>query len=259
MIQKEELLRIASLKRLPPRFAELDYLQDIALLGIYREFGSRLVFKGGTCLYKLYKLNRFSEDLDFTAEKKFKPKDFFASLPSIFSLFNINCSVKVEHFQQSINVYMEINGPLYDGRKESRCRLIFNISSREKVSFLPLRIPYASIYQEVRPFDIYAMEEKEILAEKVRAVYQREKARDVYDIWYLLNIKTVPIDFMLVQKKLSYINLKFSQDAFFRKVGEKKNSWQMDLSALISGQLLPFSQAEGEIRKHFGELDSHDE
>ena len=88
MIKKEELLRIAALKGLPPRFAELDYLQDIALLGIYREFGSKLVFKGGTCLYKLYKLNRFSEDLDFTAEKKFKPKEFFARLPHLFLLFN---------------------------------------------------------------------------------------------------------------------------------------------------------------------------
>ena len=31
MIKREELLGIASLKGLPPRFAELDYLQDIAV------------------------------------------------------------------------------------------------------------------------------------------------------------------------------------------------------------------------------------
>ncbi len=251
MIKREELLRIASLKGLPPRFAELDYLQDIALLGIYREYGNKLVFKGGTCLYKLYQLNRFSEDLDFTAAKGFKPKDFFTRLPHIFSLFNINCSVKVEQFQHSINVYMEINGPLYDGRKEGRSRLILNISSRERVFFPLLRVSYASLYQEVRPFDIYAMKETEILAEKVRAVHQRDKARDIYDIWYLLNIKKILIDFKLVQKKLSYISLKFSKDIFIKKVQERKNSWEKDLSALISGQLLPFSQAEEEIKGHF--------
>lgn len=207
-------------------------------------------------MYKLYKLNRFSEDLDFTAEKKFKPKDFFTSLPHIFLLFNINCSVKVEPFQHSINVYLEINGPLYDGRKESRSRLILNISLREKVFSTPLRIPYTPLYQEVRPFDLYAMEEKEILAEKVRTVHQREKARDVYDIWYLLAVKKILVDFTLVQKKLSYIGLKFSKDTFLKKVQEKKNSWQTDLSALISGQLLPFSQAEEEIKQHFGKYDS---
>ncbi len=251
MIKKEELLRIASLKGLQPRFAELDYLQDITLLGIYREFGNKLVFKGGTCLYKLYKLNRFSEDLDFTAEKGFKQKDFFAKLPYIFSLFNLNCSVKVEPFPRSINVYLEINGPLYDGRKESRSRIILNISSREKVFSSPLRIPYISSYQEVRPFDIYAMEEREILAEKVRTVYQREKARDVYDIWYLLAIKKVPVDFILVRKKLSYLNLTFSKDIFLKRMEKKKTNWQRDLSALISGQLLPFHQAKEEIKQHF--------
>ena len=249
MIKKEELLRIASLKGLPPRFAELDYLQDIALLGIYREFGSKLVFKGGTCLYKLYQLNRFSEDLDFTAEKGFKPKDFFVRLPFIFSLFNINCSVKVEPFPQSINVYVEINGPLYDGRKESRSRLILNISLREKVFFLPQRIPYVSFYQEVRSFDIYVMNEKEILTEKIRAVYQRDKARDVYDIWYLLIVKKVPIDFMLVQKKLSHIGIKLDKDTFLKKILKKKNSWQIDLSTLISGELLPFFKVEEEIKQ----------
>src|SRR3989344_1349083 len=163
MIKREELLRIALVKGLPPRLAELDYLQDMALLGIYREFGHKIVFKGGTCLYKLYQLNRFSEDLDFTAEKGFKPKDFFLRLPSLFSLFNIKSTVKVEPFQHSFNVYLEINGPLYDGRKESRSRLILNISSRERVFLSPLRIPYTSLYHEARPFDIYAMEEREIL------------------------------------------------------------------------------------------------
>lgn len=251
MIKREELLRIASLKGLPPHFTELDYLQDIALLGIYREFGNKLLFKGGTCLYTLYQLNRFSEDLDFTAGKKFKPKDFFARLPSIFLLFNINCSVKVELFQHSINVYLELNGPLYAGRKDSRSRLILNISLREKAFLPPLRIPYTSIYQEVRPFDLYAMAEKEILAEKIRAIYQRVKARDLYDAWYLLTVKKIPLDFALVQKKLSYIGLKFSRDTFLKKVREKQNSWETDLSTLISGQLLAFSQAEKEIEKYF--------
>lgn len=251
MIKREELLRIASLKGLPLRFAELDYLQDLALLGLYREFGNKLVFKGGTCLYKLYKLNRFSEDLDFTAEKGFKPKEVFARLPYIFSLFNINCSVKIEPFQHNINVYLELNGPLYDGRKESRSRLVLNISLREKVFFPLLRIPYTSLYQEVRPFDIYAMEETEILAEKVRAVHQRDKARDVYDIWYLLTVKKVPVDLKLIQKKLSSIKIKFNNDTFLKKVQKKKFSWQTDLSALISGQLLPFVQAEEEIRQYF--------
>lgn len=256
MIKREALLRIAALKGLPLRFAELDYLQDIALLGIYREFGNKLMFKGGTCLYKLYQLNRFSEDLDFTARKGFKPKDFFSRLPSLFSLFNINGSVKVEPFPHSLNVYLEINGPFYDGRKESRSRLMLNISLRERALLPPRRIPYLSPYEEVRPFDLYTLEEKEVLAEKVRAVYQRGKARDVYDLWYLLMVKKISVDLALVQKKLSPLDLKFNREAFLKKVQEKKDRWQVDLPALISGQLVAFSQAEGEIRRCFLESQS---
>lgn len=250
MIRKEELLRIAAIKGLPARFAELDYLQDLALLVMYREFGNQMVFKGGTCLYKVYQLNRFSEDLDFTAKKGFKPKDFFTRLPYLFSLLNIKSSVNVESFQQSLNIYLEMNGPFYDGKKESRSRLILNVSLWERVFLDPLRVPFASLYQEVRPFDMYVMEEKEVLAEKVRAVYQRDKARDVYDLWYLLYIKRISIDFNLVQKKLSYVNIKFNKDTFTTKIREKKKSWQRDLSAFITGQLLPFSQAEEEIKQH---------
>ena len=59
MIRRDDLIAVAKLKDLPIEFIEADYLQDIALMNIYREFGNRLVFKGGTCLYKAYKLNDF--------------------------------------------------------------------------------------------------------------------------------------------------------------------------------------------------------
>ena len=98
------------------------------------------------------------------------------------------------------------------------------------------------------------MEEKEILAEKIRAVHQRNKARDVYDLWYLLTVKKIPVDITLVHKKLSYHGIKFSRDAFLMKVEEKKQSWQTDLSALVSGQLLSFSKAEEDIKQHFFEV-----
>ncbi len=46
---------------------ESDYLQHILLLFLSRRAGNWLVIKGGTALQKAYGLNRFSDDLDFTA------------------------------------------------------------------------------------------------------------------------------------------------------------------------------------------------
>lgn len=248
MIKRDELAAIAKFKGLAPRLAELDYLQEIALLSVSREFGSRLVFKGGTCLYKVHKLNRFSEDLDFTGRKGFKSRDFFNRLPSFFSLLSIKGAVRVEHFEKGVNVYLKLLGPLYDGRKETRATLVLNISTRERVLLPVQRFPYTPLYPELRPFDLSVMDEKEIMAEKTRAICGRNKARDVYDFWYLLK-KGILFDIGLTNKKLSHDNLKFRKDTFLAKIEEKKISWERDLAGLVAGELPPFSQVKNEIEQ----------
>lgn len=244
MIEKEELLRIAEFKGISPRFAELDYFQDIALLNIYREFGRKLAFKGGTCLYKVFQLNRFSEDLDFTARKGFKAKDFFQRLPYFYELLDIKSRVNAEEFRNSVSVLLDIQGFFFDGTPETRTRLALNISIREGTRLPVQRIPYKSLYHEIRTFDLFVMDEKEILAEKVRAIYEREKPRDVYDIWYLLTKRGVPFDEKLANRKLSE---KFKPDKFFIKIEEKKTSWERDLGALIAGELPDFKHIKKEI------------
>ncbi|OIO21030.1 hypothetical protein COV61_05125 [Candidatus Micrarchaeota archaeon CG11_big_fil_rev_8_21_14_0_20_47_5] len=251
MIRKEELLEIAKLKGIAPKLAELDYLQDIALLIATGEFGERLVFKGGTCLYKAYKLNRFSEDLDFGARKGFTPGVFFQRLPYFFNLLDLKSRVRVEQFQKCINVRLEVNGPLYDGGRETAAVLMFNVSLWERVVLPPLQFPYSSLYQEVRPFDLFVMDEKEILAEKVRAIYERNKARDVYDLWYLLKRRGVSVVMGLASKKLSYVEMKFDKEVFFAKIDEKKLGWERDLAGLVGGKLPLFAQARKEIEEAF--------
>lgn len=251
MIRKEELLEIAKFKGIAPKLAELDYLQDIALLIAAGEFGERLVFKGGTCLYKAYKLNRFSEDLDFSARKGFKPREFFQRLPYFFNLLDLKSRVRVEQFQKCINVRLEVNGPLYDGGRETAAVLMFNVSLRERVVLPAIAFPYSSLYQEVRPFDLFVMDEKEILAEKVRAIYERNKARDVYDIWYLLKRRNVLVAEGIVNKKLAYSGVKFEMAGFFAKIDEKKIGWERDLAGLVGGKLPPFAQARKEIEGAF--------
>jgi hypothetical protein len=247
MIRRDELLSIAQLKGLAPRLAEMDYLQDVALLVISRHFGNDLVFKGGTCLYKAYKLNRFSEDLDFSAAKSFKPRDFFKRLPYLFGLLNITCHVHLEEFQNSLNARLQISGPLYDGRKESLSTLLLDISRRERVLLPAQRFPYSSLYSEIPSFDLHVMDKREIFAEKIRAIYSRNKARDVYDLWYLARRRNIAFDSALVAKKLSSIGLKFDMRPFLSKLDEKKESWGKDLGSLINGELPPFGSVREEL------------
>ncbi len=240
MIRKDDLLAIARLKGIPVALAETDYLQDMVLMNICNEFGNRLIFKGGTCLYKIYQLNRFSEDLDFTAARNFRDGWLLKRLPYLLGLLDINSRVRSEGFENGTNVYLDIRGPLYEGTKESAKTIVINISLRERVQLPIVRYPYLPKYNEIRPFDLYAMSEKEILAEKVRAVYTRDKARDVYDLWYLLTRKSVSLDIPLANRKLSKYRLRFSKGAFLKRIDRMEGSWKRDLSALVSGDLPGF-------------------
>jgi predicted nucleotidyltransferase component of viral defense system len=69
VIDRTEILRLASEFGLEARIIEKDYVLSRVLAGIYRDalLADTWIFKGGTCLKKcFFETYRFSEDLDFT-------------------------------------------------------------------------------------------------------------------------------------------------------------------------------------------------
>ena len=248
MIDRDKIMEIAKFKGLTPKFAELDYLQDIVLRSIQSEIGNKLIFKGGTCLYKVYGLDRFSEDLDFTARKGFKRKAL-QKLTYYLTLLDIKNKIEIDTFENAINIYFTIFGPLYDGTKEGLTRLIINISSRERVLLGIKKERYVPLYKELPPFDIYAMEEKELVAEKIRTIYNRNKPRDVYDLWFLLKKRAINFDLELTNKKLSHGKIKFEKSAFMQKVLEKKSNWNRELQTFILTDLPDFDLVKKEIEE----------
>jgi hypothetical protein len=69
MIDRREILDVATRMSLTPHIVERDYVLGWMLAGIsaHPELRDSWVFKGGTCLKKcFFETYRFSEDLDFT-------------------------------------------------------------------------------------------------------------------------------------------------------------------------------------------------
>jgi len=247
MLNYEEFENIAKLRRLSLVNAEKDYLQEALLFSIYSNVGRELVFKGGTALYKIYKLNRFSEDLDFTLTKKLDIKKIINKIVSDLTLLNINCRVKeIKECRNEINVRLLLNGPLYKGSKQMQCFIPLNISTREK-TIEPKKELFISLYREIPNFDIFVMGEEEILAEKIRAILTRQKPRDIYDLWFLLLKKNVLFNIELVNKKLSIYNLKFDFGNFKDKLEKMRGLWQIDLKNLILSELPEFNVIRDEI------------
>lgn len=67
MIDRNELGEYARALKYNIYQAEKDYVQHVFLAALYSVSATEFVFKGGTALQKAYGLDRFSEDLDFTA------------------------------------------------------------------------------------------------------------------------------------------------------------------------------------------------
>ncbi|MEK6845352.1 MAG: nucleotidyl transferase AbiEii/AbiGii toxin family protein, partial [Nanoarchaeota archaeon] len=84
MLRKDELAKIAEAKHLSLFNAERDYLLEVILFALYTNMKNELIFKGGTAMYKVYKLNRFSEDLDFTGGNDFS-RDNLAAMGQILT------------------------------------------------------------------------------------------------------------------------------------------------------------------------------
>ena len=61
-----------------------EYLQDIILSIIYNSYYKDLIFYGGSCLRKIYNLNRLSEDLDFETTKPVDLDDLKNTLLNYF-------------------------------------------------------------------------------------------------------------------------------------------------------------------------------
>lgn len=227
MMTKEELKEYAKTTGLNLGQAEKDYFQNIILFIIYQIYGNELVFKGGTALKKCFGLNRFSEDLDFTGQG-FDVKEFENRL----SRFKIEFEIKTKKYENGLKVIIKIKGPLYIGHRHSLCTFIIDVSFRENVILLPETKTIGRFLEEIPAFDVFVMQEKEILAEKIRAIMSRNKARDVYDLWFLLG-KSVEVDASLIAEKFKYYKQVWDIREFEKSVEAKKPIWKSELQPLF--------------------------
>lgn len=227
MLTKNELLEY---RIWPNRYQlEKDYLQYIVLAEIFKRSKGKLVFKGGTALQKCYGLDRFSEDLDFTADSMDEIKGVEEALQAITRLYG--ASFKKSENEVSVSFNLKIEGPLFE-KPQSMQTIIIEISKREKVLRKPLLIRLIPKYRDLEAQLVVVMDKDEILAEKARALLTRRRARDLYDTYFLLN-KGAKIDFELINKKLEYYSKKFDLSVLISRINDLKSEWNKELGILM--------------------------
>ena len=200
MISEAEMRRLAGQWAVDPMVVDLDYVLGCFLATLYRQDGAAaLRFKGGTCLRKCYFADfRFSEDLDFTAERRVRQRDLERLLEAVaasvtddwqidFAVRPIRVEVVSDEYgKESYRAWMYYRGPLRRGGDPRAIRL--DVTTDEVLAFPAVERAILHPYSDSAALGgimLPCYDLMEMLAEKVRALAgQRQYAisRDVYDI-----------------------------------------------------------------------------
>ena len=246
----EELQAYANKHNLNLGQAEKDYFQNLLLFILYQKAGKELVFKGGTALSKCYGLNRFSEDLDFDTRERV---DYIPLLKKRLEEFGINFTLK-DHQKHPLgeSIRVKIQGPLYKGHEHSLCSITLDLSDRE-VALLPPLIRTIGHHMDILPaFDVYVMDEKEIMTEKTHAILARHSARDLYDLRYLIE-KKVEMSKDDMETKLAARSMAFDFKQFEKRCREIKPIWESELKSLVRN-VPPFDETIQKVLEYYKKL-----
>jgi predicted nucleotidyltransferase component of viral defense system len=148
-----------------------DYLKD------------RVAFRGGTALNKIVfsKALRYSEDIDLNRLENKPVKIFIKGFrKALDEIFDVPAKVKIT--SDSVKILYD-----YHSIENETKRLKIEINVRETVPLKPLlKVPFEvnSDYFQGKT-SIVAFDTEEMIASKIRALYQRKKGRDLFDLYEL--------------------------------------------------------------------------
>jgi predicted nucleotidyltransferase component of viral defense system len=232
MLTRPQIQRLAQRYGIGVQAQERDYIQHLLLFLLYSKSQS-LVFKGGTALRIVYKGNRYSEDLDFNGPASVVSiKELWQGVLRDLHDFGVNAEIRYE-WQTEVGYSFDVSyrGPLYDGRDRTKGNVRVDISTRQE-NVDTRRELVTSEYDDIRPFVMTVISLEHLLAEKVRALFMRSKARDVYDIW-LLTSQGVRMDRKLASKKLGLYGVALSKANLEGALEKAKADWTRDLHPLV--------------------------
>jgi predicted nucleotidyltransferase component of viral defense system len=158
-----------------------EYVQHLFLRNFYTKSDSRsFLFKGGTALKLVFGSPRFSEDLDFTGIKN---STHYEEILQDCLLMLSTEGIKVELIESkptSGGHLAIIKVKLVGGEVEIQNQISFRPRGRVVSESLVVTSNIVPAY------NIYMLDRKIVVAEKVKALIDRAKPRDFFDLYFIL-------------------------------------------------------------------------
>ena len=210
MIGKDEIIAVADETGLTPRIVEKDYVLGwlLGAVNANSALSQSWVFKGGTCLKKCYfETYRFSEDLDFTLqdEQHINEKFLKAQFTTISEWLYEASGIEIPTDKFIFDIYENPRGhqscqgrvyykSYFSSGKHSLPKIKFDLSADEVLVMPPSRQEVFHNYSDAPQEGIYidSYTYPEVFGEKVRALGERGRPRDLYDVINLFRNDHLP-------------------------------------------------------------------
>ena len=277
MIDKREIIDAATALGLNPHVIEKDYVLGWVLWGIYGhdKLAGSWIFKGGTCLKKcFFETYRISEDLDFTLTdsshiKTTFLKTVFAEIgeriyeesgiefPTDFQKFEVYANTRgLDSCQGRIGY----QGPI-SPRGKNMPRIKLDLTADERVVLAPVRVPVFHPYGDIPDGGIVVQSYAyvEAFAEKIRALAERTRPRDLYDVINLFrNAEARPAASVLLDVLRQKCDFKDIDLPVLNALETRKSDLEGAWGAMLAHQLpalLPFERFWHELPEFFAWLE----
>ncbi len=192
--------------------------QEIVLAGLNRgDFFQKAAFYGGTALRIFYKLDRYSEDLDFSLlmpQKDFTLKPYFKAIENEFAALGIKVDIQsktksnnsaVESAFLKSDTSIHVLSLKYDTSLNKTVKIKFEVDTNPPLGFDTqeklLLQPFSFFVKCFSPQDLYAGKMHAVL---FRSWKNRVKGRDWYDLeWYIKNDFKINLNHLTIRARES--------------------------------------------------------
>ncbi|MEA1912423.1 MAG: nucleotidyl transferase AbiEii/AbiGii toxin family protein [candidate division WOR-3 bacterium] len=259
MIPAREIREKSREYGVPETTVERDYAQNWLLK--FLDF-SEMVLKGGTGIRKVYIENyRFSDDLDFTLlvrmDKDMLEKSLNKAVREAKEESGIN-------FNDGIHIEENINGfeiPIYfsilrRGGTPLKIKLDLTSTEKERILLPMERKGVLHPYSDRCQFKIKVYSLEEIMAEKIRALFERTRSRDLYDVLYLHD--KIKRERMLdtLTEKCRFKNIEIDIPSLESRKSDFANAWKSSLGNQIK-ELPDFNYVYNEVISQVSEYETN--
>lgn len=229
---------------------EQDLIICRTLIAIFSDefLASKLAFRGGTALHKLYLTpqRRYSEDIDLVQIDPGPIKQILSRLGELLD-FLPRKVVKQKRYNNTMLFRMESEIPPI-----VPLRLKIEINCFEHFNELGLvKVPFSmenSWFSGNSELTTYVLEE--LLGTKLRALYQRKKGRDLFDLYIALTSKEVDID-LVIRCYIRYMEFVVSQPPTYKQFIQNMENKMNDPEFLGDMENLLISEEAYEMQEAY--------